>query len=267
MTTASVRAVPQECLVKFMQEDRSRVPLVLDAMVGRGFEQATQTMETRGTLRAPSYPSYWDATADGNRHDDLTNMHNRETTLGLINSKQTEDACLRLVDYWRALTDLDLTMSDDDLIATPAWKSMTRATTYLAYLHGGPYYIPSRGCQRISILHSSVFSAFWFALANLYRSTPWEHQLTLTRCTKILLAEVDQYTSKLAVCNEMDGFYQAVEEMRSAAQAQTQDEHCELISLLNVSVDVFPSLAKLTIARTSSDPGFGPRNDQDEHSS
>jgi hypothetical protein len=268
MTTASVRAVPQECLVKFMQEDRSRVPLVLDAILGRGFKQVTQTMEARGNIRHPSHPQSWDATADGSRHDDLTKMHDRDPALGLINSKEIEDACLRLVDHWRALTDLDLSMSADDLIATPAWKMMTRATTYLAYLHGGSFRYQGWS-QHTSILCPSVCSDFWTVLANLYRSTPCNHQITLARCTKILLAEFGQYTSKLAVCKEMDGFYQAVEEMRSAAQVQTQDEHRELILLLNVSFDVFLCPAKLTttIARTSSDLGSGPRNDQDKHSS
>jgi hypothetical protein len=271
MTTASVRAVPQECLVKFMQEDRSRVPLVLDAILGRGFKQATQTMEARGNLRHshPSYSQSWDATADGSRHDDLTKMHDRDPALGLINSKEIEDACLRLVDHWHALTDLDLSMSADDLIATPAWKSMTRATTYLAYLHGGLYYFPSGRYQtNISLLYSSVFSAFWLTLANLYRCTPCDHQqLTLARCTKTFLAEIGQHTSKLAVCKEMDEFYQTVEEMQIAAQAHGHRK--VLLRLLNVSIDVFLCLVKLTtiVSRTSSKPGSGPPRDQDELSS
>jgi hypothetical protein len=268
MTTNSVRAVPQECLVKFMQEDRSRVPLVLDAMVERGFKQATQVMEARGALRLSTNLHYWNGTVDGQCYYDLYTMHNRDTTLELINSKQTEDACLRLVDHWRGLTDLDLTRGVDDLIATPAWKTMTHATTYLAYLHGPSYYLSSLGYQtQMPILCSSVFSGFWTILANLYRSTPCNHQIVLACCTKILLAEVGQYTSKLTVCKEMDGFYQVVEEMRNAAQEQTQDEHRELLPLLNVSTDVFRCPAKLTvtIARTSSDPGSGPPRDQGEH--
>jgi hypothetical protein len=269
MNNASSRAVPQECLVKFIQEDRARVPLVLDMVLECGFKEINKTIESQGTLRHRLDSRLWDATADGSRHDDLTKMHSRDTTLGLINSKQTEDACLRLVDYWRALTDLDLTTGADDLIATPAWKSMTRATTYLAYLHDASYVYECGWTLQISIVCSPVFSAFWITLANLYRSTSCKHQVVLARCTKTLLAEFGQYTSKLAVCNEMDGFYQAVEEMRTAAQAQALDEHRELLPLLNVSIGVFPSPAKLTtaIARTSSDPGSGPRNDQGGHSS
>jgi hypothetical protein len=190
-------------------------------------------------------------------------MHDRDSKLRLIKSQQAEDACLRLVDHWSSLADLDFNRCTDDLTATPPWKAMTHATTYLAYLHDGV------SSSSYSIVNSSVYSDFWTVLTNLYRSTPCNHQVALTLCTKILLAEVGQYTSKLAVCGEMDGFYQAVEEMRTAAQAQAQDGNRELLPLLNVSVDVFPSPAKLTmsIARTSSDPGSGPPHDQDEHSS
>jgi hypothetical protein len=132
------------------------VPLVLDAILGRGLKQATQTMEARGNLRHPSYPQNWDATADGGRHDDLSKMHDRDPALGLISSKEIEDACLRLVNYWRTLTDLDLSMSAEDLIATPAWKSVTRATTYLAYLHGGSYYKRRRSKAAVDLRISCV---------------------------------------------------------------------------------------------------------------
>jgi hypothetical protein len=113
-----------------------------------------------------------------------------------------------------------------------------------------------------------VFSAFWLTLANLYQCTPCDHQqLTLARCTKTFLAEIGQHTSKLAVCKEMNEFYQAVEEMQIAAQ--THGHRKVLIRLLNVSIDVFLCLVKLTtiVSRTSSKPGSGPPRDQDEHSS
>jgi hypothetical protein len=263
MTTPSSRTVAQECLVKFMQEDRTRVPLVLDMVLERGFKEVNNRMDAKGHLRNGSSSGGWDGTADGQRYYDLYNIHCRDTTLGLIRSKQTEDACLRLVNHWSALADLDFNRCTDDLITTPAWKSITRATTYLAYLHS------VMGSSSYSIVDPSVYSDFWIVFANLYRSTPCNHQVALARCTKTLLAELGQYTSKLAVCKEMDGFYQAVEEMRNAAQAQAQDKHRELIPLLNVSLDVFLCPANLTtpIARISSDPGSGLRNDQDKHSS
>jgi hypothetical protein len=233
MATASVRAVPRECLVKFMQEDQSRVPLVLDAIIGRGFKEAINTMEARGTLRCP-YPNshQWDKMADGERHDDLRKMHDRDPTLGLIISKHIEDACLRtIVEHWHPLMRLDLTMHIDDLIATAAWKSLTRAMTYLLFLRDQTYYLPSI-MRSIPILNPSVFSAFWVTLTTLYRSTHLNNQLALARWTDVLLKEFNSHASRLAVCKEMDGFYQSVEEMRSAAPS----EHQEFISVLNVSI-------------------------------
>jgi hypothetical protein len=233
MTAASARAVSEECLVTFMQEDRSRVPLVLDAIVGRGFKKATQTMEARGTLHHLRHPynDFGDATADGNHHGDLCKLHNRDRTLGLVNSKQTEDACRRVVvEYWDPLMRLDLSMPTDDLIATPAWKSLTCAMTYLAFLQGQTY-LSSEDRFNGSILNPSVYSAFWITLAALYRSTHLSNQLALARWTDVLLKGFNSHASKLAVCKEMDGFYQSVEEMQNAAPS----EHQELVSVLNVS--------------------------------
>jgi hypothetical protein len=232
-TATSSRTVALECLIKFMQEDQARVPLVLDMVLGCGFKEIDRRMDAGGHLRQASNPDCWDGKADGGRYYDLYTMHDRDSKLHLIKSQQAEDACLRLVDHWSALTDLDFNRCTDDLITTPAWKSMTRATTYLAYLHDG-----ARFSSR-SIIDSSVYSVFWCVLANLYRSIPYNHLLALARCTTILLAEVGHYTSKLAVCKEMDGFYQAVEEMRSVAQVQVQDGDRELITLLSVSIDMF----------------------------
>jgi hypothetical protein len=242
MTTASARALPHECLVRFMQEDRSRVPLVLDAIVRRGFQEATQTTEVRGTLRHSTWPHLWDATADGNRHDDLRKMHDRDPTLGLINSKQTEDACLRIVvDHWHPLMCLDLTMSTDDLIATPMWKLLTRAMPYLAFLADKPY-LSSESRYIDPVLNPSVFSAFWITLTTLYRSTHLSNQLALAHRTYILLAEFSPHVSKLAVCKEMDGFYQTVEAIHGAAPS----EHQDLVSVLNVSITCRVSLSGKT---------------------
>jgi hypothetical protein len=263
MTTASVRAVPQECFVKFMQEDRSRVPLVLDAILGRGLKEVSQTMETRGTLLYRS-TIYGDAMADGSRHVDLRKMHNRDPPLGLINSKQTEDACLRvIVEHWHPLIDLDLAICTDSLTATPAWKSLNRAMRYLVYLNGETY-LPGEGYMD-PVLNSSVYAAFWIALETLYRSTHLSNQLALARWTYVLLTQFSHDASKLAVCNEMDGFYETIEETRSAAPS----EHQELISVLNVSITppVFLfSGTEPTLSRTSSGAGSGPRRDQNKHS-
>jgi hypothetical protein len=159
-------------------------------------------------------------------------MHDRDPTLGLIISKHIEDACLRtIVEHWHPLMRLDLTMHIDDLIATAAWKSLTRAMTYLLFLRDQTYYLPSI-MRSIPILNPSVFSAFWVTLTTLYRSTHLNNQLALARWTDVLLKEFNSHASRLAVCKEMDGFYQSVEEMRSAAPS----EHQEFISVLNVSI-------------------------------
>jgi hypothetical protein len=229
MATASARAVSEERLITFMQEDRSRVPLVLDAIVGRGFKEATQTMEVRGTLRHSSWPHVWDATADGNRHDDLRKMHGRDPTLGLINSKQIEDACLRIiVEHWHSLMRLDLILHTDDLIATPAWKSLTRAMTYLAFLNSQKYL--SREDRYIDpILDCSIYMEFWTTLAALYQSTHLSYQLGLARWTNILLTEFNPHASNLAACKEMVGFYQIVEKMQRAAPS----DYCTSMLVLN----------------------------------
>jgi hypothetical protein len=241
MATATVRALPQECLVTFMQEDRSRVPLVLDAIIARGFKEATQTMEARGTLRHSSRPDLWDATADGNLRDDLRKMHDRDPSLGLVNSKQTEDACLRIiVEHWHPLMHLDLTRHVNDLIDTPAWKSLTSAMTYLAFLHDDAYL--SSGGRLLPILTTSVYSGFWTTLTTLYRSTQLSNWLALARWTNLLLTKFSSHASRLVVCKEMDGFYQSVEEMQSAAASG----HQELISVLNVRIAYYVSLSSKT---------------------
>jgi hypothetical protein len=232
------QGAPQVCLVKFMQEDRARVPLVLDMVLASGLASVTRALERGGKLMVPhpscsSYPPIWDGTVDGGCCLSLYNMHPKDTTLGLINSAQIEKACLRLADHWRALKEMaSFDVSVNDWLATPTGKSINNTLTYLTYLHDGPN---SDRRQSFSVIRPSVFSAFWVEFTFVFKSTPPSRQLALARCTNALMRKHGAGVSKLAVSTEMDEFYLVVEEMRDAAKISGDRP---LVALLEVSSDI-----------------------------
>jgi hypothetical protein len=234
MSLPSAAYAAQECLVKFMQEDRTRVPLVLDMVLTRGLTSFAQAL-AQGRLhdnnrRRLGCENTWDGAADGHCFRRLFDMHAKDTTLGLINSSETEKACFRLADHWRGLTEMvDSNVHAHDWLATPTGKSVINTLTYLRYLHDGPY---SPGYGLCSVIGSSAFSAFWVQLTSVFKSAPSGRQLALARRTNALLKKIGALVSKLAVSSEMDTFYLIVEEMRDAAKGSGNHE---LVPLFEVS--------------------------------
>jgi hypothetical protein len=190
----------QESLVRFMQEDRRRVPLALDMILESGLEQTTRDVDDH-VITDGSYRFY------------LNLMHARDTSLQLVGSPEVEDACLRLVNHWQAfsLKHIDLTLSMHDLVNTSSWNSTVRAVQYLAYLCR-PYSTESHlGC----VVSPSIFSGFWDTLTALHREVPFEDQLTLALCMHTLMESVGRLAFSTYVRVENDTFYSVVEKMRA----------------------------------------------------
>jgi hypothetical protein len=234
MSCSASRGAAQECLVKFMQEDRARVPVILDTILATGLGSITRAVERGSDLiiyrkYSHSYFNMWDATADGGQHLLLRNMHALDQTLGLVNTAQIEAACFRFADHWRALRRLDLDLLASDVLATPIWRSIDHALTYMVYLHEGPN---SYSGQSFSVIRAPAFSAFWVELNSVLKSTPSSGQVVLAHCINVLLKKHGARISKLAVSPEMDAFYLTVSEKRDAAKGS--HDH-PLVALLEVS--------------------------------
>jgi hypothetical protein len=243
MSCSSSQGAAQECLVKFMQEDRARVPLVLDMVLASGLASVTRALERGGKLMVPHphkarYTETWDSTADGGCYLRLYNMHAKDKTLGLINSAQIEKAYLYLADNWSALKEMiNIDVSANDWLATPVGKSINSTLTYLAYLNDGP---GSYENKSFSVIRASAFSSFWVELTSVFKSTPSSCQLDLLAYrTSALLKKHGARISKLAVSPEMDTFYLVVEEIRDAAKGRRDQP--TLVALLEVNSEMSSS--------------------------
>jgi hypothetical protein len=232
------RSAPGDCLVKFMQEDRIRVPVVLDTVLERGLKsfRAAKGVKVDSSSRYYSRKTYlntWSQCADGGRFLDLLNMSSQDPLLQLSTSHQAEAAALRLVDRWQLLAQIDFNIPTEEWIASEPWSSLRCATTYLAYLVDGPESTPDYSS---SVVGSSVFLTFWTTLAALHRSTSPRYRLSLAEYTKSILSQVKEYVSKVEVSVEIDAFYLLLEEARDAAQPHINDQDHELVGVLNVSL-------------------------------
>jgi hypothetical protein len=231
------RSVPGNCLVKFMQEDRIRVSVVLDTVLERGLKSFCTAKSLKvDRIRHWSevvYLNTWNQHADGGRFLDLLNMSSQEPSLQLSKSHEAEVAALHLVDSWQLITRIDFNIPTEEWIASEPWSSLKWATTYLAYLVDGPGSTPDYSS---SVLNPSVFSTFWTTLAALHRSTSPRYRLSLAEYTKYILAQVKEYVSKVEVSVDIDAFYLLLEEARDAAQPHINDQDHELVGVLNVSL-------------------------------
>jgi hypothetical protein len=244
MSCSSSQGAAEECLVKVMQQDRARVPLVLDMVLASGLASVTRALERGGTLMVPHphkarYTETWDSTADGGCYRRLYSMHAKDKTLGLINSAQIEKAYLYLADHWSALKEMiNIDVSANDWLATPVGKSINSTLTYLAYLNDGP---GSYENKSFSVIRASAFSSFWVELTSVFKSTPSSSCRLdlLAHRTSALLEKHGARISKLAVSPEMDTFYLVVEEMRDAAKGRRDQP--TLVALLEVNSEMSSS--------------------------
>jgi hypothetical protein len=216
------RSVSNEGLLRLMQEDRTRIPFVLNTVLSCGLKQFAHSVERDGhsvagrddVREALKYTNKWDKGADGGRHEDLIRMDTIDRSLGLIRTPRTEGVCLQLVDHWRFLQHMDLSIPSESLIASASWKSFVCAVKYMAYLVDGP---DSTQDESRSVVSSSVFSAFWKTLTMIHQSTLPALMPSRARATRALLESVDAYVSRGGVCSEMDSFYMTMKEAYYAA--------------------------------------------------
>jgi hypothetical protein len=235
----AAQSVPVECLVVYMRSDLARVPLVIDEILRRGLDDFIRTIDRKGRLfRAHddwylTYTNGWHSGSDGGRFGDLLALNTRDGSLGVVRSRQTKEACIRLVDNWNLLKRPDLKISMNELVSSDTWRRMLAATKYIAYLVDGP---SSTNARSNSVVQPSVFASFWMALAKAYRSTKHEKMLPLVASTQSLLAEVGVHVSRVAVGTEMDEFYQVLEEVR-----KTEKERLWIVEGLEGTLDVSDS--------------------------
>jgi hypothetical protein len=214
--TAKYSVAPRTCLVKFMQEDRACIPLVLDSVLERGLK----TYEPKSRYN------------DANMCDNFFLVNEADPRLELLGTKQSQDACLRLVNNWDLLRNLDLDTSLSDLTRSLSWTSSIQATKYLSYLFDKQVIHNGLG-KYYSVTDDSVFSTFWSGLNNVYQSTPPTQKTRLTSIVKAYLAEIGGAVFRSGVSLEMDAFYKTLENDRNAAQTKDKWDPT-LANLLNV---------------------------------
>jgi hypothetical protein len=241
---------PKECLIQFAQEDRTRISLVLDITLGRELEIFSQVAHVRLEKQYPSQHRHspgWCHNLDSCAAH-LRTLHDYSPSLRLINSPETLQSCLRILDHWQFLLRVDAQASANLLVDGQPWKPFERKVLYIAYL--GDY----------GVVERTIFASFWTTLKSRFRSALLSAQkVNFSRTVKGLMESSKSFVSCKEVSMEMDTLYQTLEEARSEAQYATDDPHAsELGQILDVRrLAGIDDLFADKLSRTSSKLGYG----------
>jgi hypothetical protein len=216
------------CLIKYMEEDHSRISLVLDLALQRAWQEFQRCCQEYG---ANEYsPSYFDDYL-GQWDAHLKSLHNKRSKLGLYHSHRTMSACLRFVDEWRGFCRLDLCQGTNLLFASGEWQTLIRQTMFLGRCttpnHGQP--------PPTTLVDGSVHSALWRAMSEFFTATDPQCRIVVAQLLRGFLRTTKYFVSRVEASWEEDTFYRDIE----GALQETQDTR--LRSLLQArTVQVTP---------------------------
>jgi hypothetical protein len=203
------------CLIKYMEEDQSRIPLVLDLALQRAWQAFQHCLQEFCKYGTRTYsPSSGDSYIGGwDQH--LKDLHDKCRNFGLYHSRGTISACLRFVDEWRGFSRLDLSQDTTLLLASGEWQTLMHQTMFL-----GRCTTPTHGrLPPTTLVDGSVHSTLWRAMSEFFTTTDPQYRIMAAQLLQDFLKTTKHCVSRVGACWEEDIFYRDLE----GALQETQD--------------------------------------------
>jgi hypothetical protein len=206
------------CLISYMKQDHSRVPLVLDLVLQRAWQ--TFHAHIHEWLRDYSTYEYKPSGDDpniGKWNEHLQDLHDQCCNLGLYHTRGTISAGLRFVNEWRGFYQLDLCQSTDFILASVEWQVLIHQALFL-----GRFTIPSRRyTPPTNSVDASVHSTLWRAMTDFFTATPADSQRrnVVAQLLQAFLGKTRYCITRVECSWDTDNFYCVLE----GALQETQD--------------------------------------------
>jgi hypothetical protein len=210
----------RKCLVRFINEDHQRVPLMLSMILQRAW--AICDADIQRHVSSDAQGPYDISKGKIGRWDDIIYLlHSQNRKLGLWHSVGTRDAALRLVHDWIPLLAINATQDRTSLLSSVMWKQMIRQAQFVACCTRS---LP----DRTSLIGGDVFVKLWTNLQVLLKTATPQTQLPIAEIILRLLNKIGYCVSCAEASWEMDSFYRMVE----TTLAKTRD--AKLLAVLKV---------------------------------
>jgi hypothetical protein len=210
----------RKCLVKFINEDHQRIPLMLNMILQRAWAICDADIQRHASSDAQG--PYDCSKGNIGRWDDIIYLlHSQNRKLGLWHSVGTRDAALRLVHGWDSLLEVDATQDRTALLSSEIWKRLIRQAQFVACCTQS---LP----DRTSVIGGDVFSKLWTNLHVLFGNAAPQTQLSTAEIILRLLNKIGYCVSRADASWEMDAFYRTIE----TTLAKTKD--AKLLAVLKV---------------------------------
>jgi hypothetical protein len=196
------------CLIQYMEEDQSRIPLVLDLALQRAWQAFQRCIQAHHDAHgAYQYSPHHGDSYIGQWDDHLKDLHDKCSNFGLYHSRGTIDACLPFVDEWRGFSRLDLSQDTTELLVSGEWHALIRQTMFLGRCTTPNTSQPPPN----TLVNGSVHSALWRAMSEFFTATEPQCRIVVAQLLQDFLTTTRYCVSRVAASREEDTFYREIE--------------------------------------------------------
>jgi hypothetical protein len=176
------------CLLRYVQQDTSHLPLVLDNIL----QLAWDTFRTHLVTYEPHNRQYYGGCFPykggwpvGSREIALRKLHDQSPQLGWFHSASMLDAALRLANRWYTIRDVYLKQDKDDILSGVEWVEMVLMTKSIARCAD-----PAACGGKPALVDASIFSVFWANILALFNDAIPYQRLQVATIIKEFLADL-----------------------------------------------------------------------------